>query len=153
MSNKEIVSTWLQDLSNALNIELKLTEEGDCSFQVGEDIIILEVAPDSPLLHIYSSLLPLPIEDPTSTLTLLTKALELNAFQALTRGGAIAAIPGGGLLIYCYTLPIENTDSEKFSIVLGAFFDSLVEIKKLFTSSTAIDVNLQKNLPQNFLKA
>lgn len=135
----KIVNSWLKDISNALNINLVLNSEGVCTFQIKEDIIAIEVAPDFPMVYIYSPLLPLPAEDKELVVALLGRALELNAFQILTRGGAIGMAPGGGLLIYCYSTPIEGTNSENFSRVLGAFYETLPELKKMLTEPDVVD--------------
>lgn len=141
MDRKEqikIVNSWLKDLSLMLEIELTLDSEGICTFKVGEDVIAIEVSTDYPMVHLYHPLLPLP-EDKELKAALLARALELNAFQVLTRGGAIASSPGGAFLIYCYSIPIEETNSEKFSAILGAFYETCPELKKLLSSSVGED--------------
>jgi Tir chaperone protein (CesT) family len=132
----KMVDSWMKDLSGALGINLRLNQEGICTFQIGQDVIAIEVSQDFPMVYLYSSLLSLPLENKEQTLFLLARALELNAFQILTRGGSIASAPGGGVLIYCYSVSIEETDSEKFSKILGAFFETLSELKKLLSQTS-----------------
>lgn len=129
-----VVDSWLKDLSPLLGIDLRLDDEGICSFKVGDDVIVIEVSHDYPVVHLYNLLLPLPEEDELK-ISLLSRAMELNAFQILTRGGALATPPGGAFLIYCYMIPIEETTSEKFSASLGAFYETFPELKKLLTLS------------------
>lgn len=125
---EKIVASWLEDLSAVLEVSLVLNKEGLCTFQVGENIIAIEVASTPAQVYIYSTLCTLP-DDPESKTLLLIKALEQNAFQMRTRGGTIAIVPGGQLLIYCCSLLIEGMDSEKFSSILGNFFDILPELR------------------------
>ncbi|MBA3239581.1 MAG: CesT family type III secretion system chaperone [Parachlamydiaceae bacterium] len=133
----DTVKSWIKDLSVILKLELNLDSEGICSFQIGEDtVIILEVSHDFPMLHIYSPLVPFPKDDVDGSVLLMAKALELNAFQTLTRGGAIAAIPGEGMLIFCYTTPIEGGSSELLSKILGSFYETVVEIKEILLESS-----------------
>lgn len=148
----EIVNSWMKDISAAIELELRLDSEGACSFQIGDEIIAIEVSEHYPMVHLYSILCPLPVDNPELTTSLLTRALELNGFQILTRGGAIAAPTGGGMLIYCYSLPIEGTDSEKFSYILDMFFETVPEIKKLLTNSDALDVDEKKDVKTSFIK-
>ncbi len=147
----QIVNSWLQDLSSVLEVKLSLDNEGVCTFQIGENLISLEVSSDFPMVHIYSPLLALSAEDKDSNTALLVKALELNAFQVLTRGGAIAAVPGGGFLIYCYSIPIPNTNSEQFSSALETFFETIPEIKSLLIEPSDIIPKAEKMTP-GFLK-
>lgn len=141
MDRKEqikVVNSWLKDLFPVIGIELTLDSEGICSFKIGEDVIVIEVSHDYPMVHLYNPLLPFP-EDKELKVTLLARALELNAFQVLTRGGAIASSPGGTFLIYCYSIPIEEIDSEKFSAILGAFYETLPELKKLLAAPSVLE--------------
>lgn len=135
IEKEKIVAAWLKDFSVALDVNLSLNAEGICTFQIAEDIVAIEVSNDLPMVHIYSSLLVLPAEDKELCMALFARALELNAFQVLTRGGSIALAPGGGFLIYCYSTPIEGVNSKEFSSIIGAFFETLPELKKMFSVS------------------
>lgn len=129
----EIVKTWLRDLSASVGEELVLDEQGVCSFRIeGETIISLEVSSEFPVLYIYSPLLAVPNESQERRDFIITKALEINAFQGLTRGGSIALVPGGNILFYCFTQPIEAIDSLEFDQVLGGFYETALELKALF---------------------
>lgn len=150
MDNIKIVSAWLKDLSGVLGVEFKFNEEGICTFQAGDDILAIEVSGDFPIVYIYSSLLELPLEDKELAISLLARALELNSMQIATRGGSIALVPGGGLLIYCYSMPIEGADSEKFSSVLGAFFETLPGLKKQLTEFPSSIFKRPEILPSKF---
>lgn len=137
MTTKEetkTVETWIKDLTTVLGVELALSSDGVCSFQVGDDTLItIEVSHDFPMVNICSPLVPLPVGNESASLLLMAKALELNAFQAITRGGSIAMPPGGGYLIFCYTTPIQGVDSETFSRILGGFFDAHLDLRKTLT--------------------
>lgn len=145
----KIVNSWLKDISAVLGFELKLDSEGVCTFQIKDDVIAIEVSDAFPMVYIYSSLLVLPKEDKDLTMVLMARALELNAFQIITRGGSIASAPGGGILIYCYSSPIENIDSEKFSHILGAFYETLPELRKLLTESPKENLKANLNIKKN----
>lgn len=125
------VESWLKDLSAALKTELKLDNQGICTFKLEDNIIAIEVSSDYPVVNIYSTLMPLPTDNNDLKVALLARALELNAFQVLTRGGAIATPVGSSFLIYCISIPIENMSFEGFSEALGAFYETLPELKKL----------------------
>ena len=141
-----LVRSWLKDISASLGVELILDDEGLCSFQIGDDTVItIEVSDNFPIVQLYSTLLPLPTDNVELMVMKMSKALELNAFQAVTRGGAIATVPGGGLLIFCYNTPIEGFDSESFSKILSSFFETVVEIKKLLSDSSDLPKQEQKN--------
>jgi Tir chaperone protein (CesT) family len=128
----QTVESWMKDLSIELGVELKLDQNGICSFQIGEDTAItIEISEDFPVVNIYSPLISLPIDNADSTALLMARALELNAFQALTHGGAIATTPGGGFLIFCQSTPIEGVDSKKFSAILGSFFKTTTDLKSM----------------------
>lgn len=128
----QLVKEWIKDLSTSFGEELVLDDEGICSFRIEDDTIItIEISPDFPVVYLYSPIMTLPADEPELGTALMIKALELNAFQALTRGGAIASIPGGGLLVYCYTQSIEGVDFEGFSKILGGFYETALELKKL----------------------
>jgi|GEM_PF-4032057 len=126
-----IVNSWLKEISLALHVDLKLEAQGICTFKLEDHIIAIEVSLKFPVVNIYSSLIPLPVDDRDLRYDLQARALELNAFQLFTRGGAIGTPPGGGFLIYCISLPIENLNSERFSEALGAFYETLPELKKM----------------------
>jgi hypothetical protein len=152
MERKEqikIVDSWLTDLSKAIGTNFELDSEGICTFKIEEDVIAIEVSHDYPMVHLYSPLLALPSEDQEMLRALLVRALELNAFQIFTRGGAIATPPGGGFLIYCYSIPIEGTYSEQFSSHLGAFYETLPELKKMLAGSASMDIKKGPDLPNN----
>ncbi|HEV8053116.1 MAG TPA: CesT family type III secretion system chaperone [Parachlamydiaceae bacterium] len=140
----KIVNSWLQDMSTVLGADLSLDSEGLCSFQIGQDVFVIEVSHDFPMVTINSTLMALPIDNKELSIALMSKSLELNAFQILTRGGAIAMAPGGGLLIYCYSTPITDLDSVKFSNILGAFFDSANELKRLLLETHDESASLSK---------
>ncbi len=133
-----IVDSWLKDISKVAGINIAMNSEGICTLQIGEDVIAIEVSPEFPMIHLYSVLLPLPQDDKDLAYSLIARALELNTFQVLTRGGAVAMAPGGGVLIYCYSIFFEGMDSEKFSAVLGAFYETLPEIKQMLNSTSVI---------------
>ncbi len=133
MSNPSIsiFSTWISDLGKRLKTELKTSKEGSCTFQIGEEMLIsASVSPDFPQVHLYSTLLSFPEDDYEKSLLIMTRALELNCFQALTRGGAIAAPPGGGSLLFCYNMPIEGNDSQSFARIVDAFYDTVIQLRK-----------------------
>ena len=144
----EKVGSWLKDISASLGVKISLDSQGMCCFQVGDMVITLEVSQDFPLIEFYSPLVPLPQEQEESTL-LMIRALELNAFQVQTRGGAIGIAPGGGLLIFCFSIPTIEMDSEKFSAVLGGFFETVTDLKALLVENkTVLD---RKNTQPNKL--
>lgn len=147
----KIVDSWLKDISRVAGVDLAMNPEGICTLQIGEDVIAIEISPDFPMIHLYSVLLPLPQEDKDLATSLLIRALELNAFQVLTRGGAVAMAPGGGLLIYCYSIFFEGMDSEKFSGILGAFYETLPEIKQMLTSTSAIEGPSKERPPKGIV--
>lgn len=149
----ETVNSSLKIISTALGLDLALDHEEICTFQVEEQIIAIEVSQDYPVVHLYSPLLALPTEDKDLTVGLLARALELNSFQMLTRGGSIATAPGGGFLIYCYSVPIEETDAEKFSLILGAFYKTVPELKILVSEApSAVDVKKETAFQKGFIK-
>lgn len=130
-----ILKSWLKELSLALHVHLELDSHGICTFKLEDHVIAIEASRDYPVVNIYSPLLALPSDDKDLAIGLQARALELNAFQIFTRGGAIATPPGGGFLIYCLSVPTENTDAEKFSQVLGEFYETLPELKKMLLLS------------------
>lgn len=132
----KLVELWIKDLSKALGVDLQLNSDGICSFQIGEETIItIEASIDFPIINLYSTLLPFSADDSDHNVGLMVKALELNAFQALTRGGAIASAPGGGFLIFCLSVPIKNMDSEIFNRTLGHFFETAIQLKKMLVET------------------
>ena len=56
----------------------------------------------------------------------------MNAFQSLTQGGSLALVPGGNLVFYCFSLPIEGTDAADFDQILGKFYSASLEIRDYF---------------------
>lgn len=135
----QTVESWMKDLSVFLGVELALDTDGICTFQIGENNIIgIEVSPDFPVVYIYSPIMALPTDDKDATMALMIRALELNAFQALTGGGAIAISPGGGPLLFCYSMPIAGADSNIFCNTLGSFFNRLPEIKNMLTTTSTM---------------
>lgn len=126
----KLLASWLKEISNALHVPLGLDNHGICTFKLEDHVIAIEASHDYPVINIYSPLMELPT-DADLVIGLQARALELNAFQVFTRGGAIATPPGGGFLIYCLSLPIENMDAERFSEALGAFYETLPELKKM----------------------
>lgn len=142
------VESWIYDLSKSLGVELILND-GICAFQVGDDTIItIEVSQDFPVVNFYSPLLPLPADNMELSTLMMAKSLEINAFQALTRGGAIATAPGGGFLIFCYSTPIQDIDSETFNRILGSFFETIGELKGLLSQVASSDVPMDKTAPK-----
>lgn len=128
------VNSWLEDLSKVLNVELSLDATGCCAFQVGKETVIsLEVSQEIPLFHLYSTLIPFPLNEPEKVVFMMIRALELNAFQTMTHGGTIATLPGGGSFIFCYSHAIEGCNSERFSSILGGFLTALETIKPLLS--------------------
>lgn len=140
IQQRTVVEGWLKDLSAALNIDLSLDEEGVCTLQVGPDnVTAIEVFADVPIIQMYTPLLSIQKDDPSKTFSLAMRSLEINAFQSVTRGGAVALAPGGSLLIYCLSIPIEGVDSEIFSRMLGDFYDTSEQIKALLNNQETID--------------
>lgn len=136
--NIKAVEVWLKDLSASLKTEIALDDDGICSFQIEEGkIITLEVSSERSYVYLYSPLIALPIEDEKSASSLMMRSLELNAFQLETRGGTIALVPGRGLFVFCFTVPIEGTDSDIFNKTIGEFLVTTDEIKKLLSESIA----------------
>lgn len=135
--SRRIVEGWIKDLATTLKIDLALDDEGVCSLQVGEDTIItIEASRDHPQVHLYSTLLSFPEEDLDASFFLMSRALELNAFQALTRGGSIGTLPGGGVLLFSYNVPIAGTDSAAFGHQLATFHEAALEIKHLLSEAS-----------------
>ena len=140
---RKIVESWLSDISASLGFELNLDEEGTCAFQVGSDTLIgIEISKEFPVVYLSSPLLAIPT-DKDQSLVLMAQALELNAFQVETRGGAVALAPGRNLLMYCYTVPIEGTHSEDFSKILGGFYESISSIKSRLTGFPSVEENVK----------
>lgn len=138
----QIVQQWLKEIGGFLDADLQLDSEGICSFLIdNKTAVTIEVSPDFPVVNLYSNLLVLPADDREKSIMLMEQALELNAFQAITRGGAIGAPPGGGLLIFSYSLPIQETDTERFSQVLQSFLETIEELKNMLTQSLAPAAN------------
>lgn len=128
----DVVNTWLRDLSKSLGVELTLNNEGVCFFQIGENVAIgIELSNDNSMVNIFSPFLSLPSDNKDLATVMLTKALELNAFQVITRGGSIAIPPGGGPFMYCYSTPVEGGSSEILSGILGGFYETIPELKRL----------------------
>lgn len=135
----QTVGSWLNDLSQSLGTDMNLDEDGVCCFQIGQETIIgIEVSQTLSMVHLFSPLLALP-EEKEKAERIIIRALEINAFQALTRGGAIGIPPGGGPLLFCYSVPIEGMDSHSFSQLLGNFYEVLPEIKSLINE--AVEAN------------
>jgi len=140
------VTAWLKDLSLALKTELSLDAEGCCTLQIDEEMVVtIEVSKDFPLVNIYSALITLPVDNIEEAFPLMAKALELNLFQSLTRGGAIAALPGEGLLIFCFSMPIEGANSEQFSQILGSFIETTVDLRRMLTADFQVPPGAYKN--------
>lgn len=138
--SKTMVTSWIHDLSTELGTELALDADGVCSLQIGQDTLItIEVSTDFPMVFLYCSLLPLPSDKMENAHALLVRALELNAFQALTRGGSIGLLPGGGYLIFSYNTPIEGVDSEMFSRILASFYEAAIDVRKQLTDYIPIE--------------
>lgn len=126
----KLLASWLNEISSALHTHLELDSHGICTFKLEDHVIAIEASHDYPVVNIYSSLMALP-KDQLQASGLQARALELNAFQIFTRGGALATPPGGGFLIYCISLPVEHMDAEKFSEALGAFYETLPLLKQM----------------------
>lgn len=122
---KEIltVANWLNIISQKLEIQVALDEEGICSLQIGEERIVLEVSRDYKTMNIFSFLIPLPDDDSDLKLSLMIKALEINAFSNITVGGALAVAPGYEFLIFTRFLKIKETSQIQFLEI----FDSILE--------------------------
>jgi hypothetical protein len=135
--SRRVVDGWIKELATSLKIQLSLDDEGVCSLQVGEEsIITIELSRDHPQVHLYSTLISFPEEDLETSFFLMSRALELNAFQALTRGGSIGVLPGGGVLIFSYNVPIHGTDSVAFGQQLSTFYEAALEIKHLLSEAS-----------------
>lgn len=119
-----ILAPWFRAISEVLGVNVILDEERICSLQIGEERIIIEITPDCSVLNIFSYVLPLPDDDPDFKLALMIKALEINAFQNLISGGAVAVAPGYEFLIYSRSLKINETTQEQFM----QMFHSVLEI-------------------------
>jgi len=126
----KIATSWISEISRAKSKDIKFDDDGICSILINEDItIVIEIAKDFPSLYLYGPLVSLPTDDTAASFLLLSRALELNAFQGLTRGGAIAAIPGEGVLIFCQTMPIESGSAELLIKVLSDCANTIEEIQ------------------------
>ena len=142
----KLINSWLKELSLTLGVPLELDEQGICTFKIAEDVIAIEASYDYPVVNIYSPLIALPSDNKEQVVVLQARALELNAFQIYTRGGAIATPPGGGFLIYCISLPTDNMDATGFSESLGAFYETMPELKKMLLQQDRVP--MQKSGPQ-----
>lgn len=132
--NLQIFKNWLKLLSAQLGVELALDSDGICAFIVGEKrLITLEVSRDFPAVYLYSPLMALPEGEEAAT-PLMFQALQLNAFQAVTRGGSIALIPDSRALIFCYCLNITGIDADAFCEILSNFIETAEDIQQMLTA-------------------
>ncbi|MCE5293180.1 MAG: CesT family type III secretion system chaperone [Chlamydiales bacterium] len=81
------------------------------TLQIGDDFVLaIEVPDEGDWFCLYSPIGDLPKSSVEEAFFVCQKALELNAFQGASRGGAIGLIPDQSQLIYSLVRGIKGCD-------------------------------------------
>jgi hypothetical protein len=126
------VGEWVRQAGQILGVDADLSDDGVCTLLIGNNFTVaIEVPEEGNWFYLYTPIGELPKEDPDVGYLLLQKSLELNAFQAKTRGGAIGLVPGQPLLIYSMLRPIEGCDDQIFAETVALFYEAALEIQDI----------------------
>ncbi len=132
MSDETIktVAEWVREAGQILGVDADLSDEGACTLLIGNECLIaIEVPDEGEWYYLYTPVGALPKDDMESAFLLCQRALELNAFQAKTQGGAIGIVPGQSLLIYSMVRPVEGQNAAIFAETISLFHEAASELK------------------------
>lgn len=129
MNNTTIINDYLVNLGNALNIKLKLEENGICAIQIEKDLpMIIEVPQNSEKFYLYAPLMQVSGEE-IDILDTFGKALILNMFQIKTGGGSLALSDKLQEIVYCLNAPIEGCNAAVFCQTITDFILNARKLK------------------------
>lgn len=127
---KQKVGEWLGTASQILGVKAELSEDGACSLLIGNDLVIsIQVPEEGDWFSIYTPLGELPKDNMEEAFLIFQKALELNAFQGATRGGAIGLIPDQSILVYTITRSTAGCDEQIFAETISLFYDTSLDLR------------------------
>ena len=99
-----------------------------------ETMIVIEVATNGVICHLYAPVCRPPEQAPE--LTLIT-ALQLNRFGRALSGCWLAWDPDLGMFALCYNLRIPDTDAQAFNNSLDNFIASIDGARRLLSTDSA----------------
>lgn len=127
----EKVREWVQVAAQILGVSAELSDEGVCTLLIGSDLVVaIEVPEEGDWFYLYTPLGELPKASVEESFLACQKALELNAFQGASRGGAIGLVPGQTLFIYTLMRGIEGCDEQIFAETIALFYEAALELRK-----------------------
>ncbi len=129
-STLQKVREWTRVATQILGVDAELSDDGICTLLIGNDLVIaIEVPEEGDWFYLYSPLGELPKENMEEALYLCQKALELNAFQGASRGGAIGLIPGQTILVYSLMKGCEGCDEQIFAETIALFYEAALDLR------------------------
>lgn len=129
MNNKNLINEYLINLGKALNLELKLEENGIAAIQIDEGFpLIIEVPQKSDKFFLYAPVKQV-LGDENEILDIFNKALMINLFQIKTGGGALALSDKLQEIVFCLSAPIATCDKAQFAKIVTDFIINARKIK------------------------
>ncbi len=129
---KEKVGQWLSTASQILGVKAELSEDGACSLLIGNDLVIsIQVPDEGDWFCLYTPLGEIPKDNMEESFLIFQKALELNAFQGASRGGAIGMIPDEPILVYTITRSTIGCDEQIFAETIALFYDTSLDLRNI----------------------
>lgn len=97
---------------------------------IGNDLIVaIEVPEEGDWFYLYTPLGELPKTSVEEAFLVCQKALELNAFQEASRGGAIGLVTGQTLFIYTLMRGTEGCDEQIFAETIALFYEAALDLR------------------------
>lgn len=137
MESFETVNAWLNAFSEQAGEALSLNREGACTFLYGDDVpAAIGISEDA--YHLYAELVELP-QQLDADLSLIEKAMQLNAFQYMTGGATLMLGVTGQTIAMGYSHPIAGGTPENFCNIMDGFLNKCADMKKELTGTEGKD--------------
>lgn len=130
---RRTIDCYLEDMSNIINVELLLSEDGTCAFEYESLNFRVEVSEHCSYFSL--SCQSLLVEELTDDLR--DRILRLDHFQ--TRGACVSLDENSNSLQLCYIRIISEVSSSKFGRILEDFLDTAVYLKKRLATPQMLD--------------
>ncbi|WP_299004237.1 CesT family type III secretion system chaperone [uncultured Shewanella sp.] len=126
----QTVSIWLQQISQAIGVELTLREDGHIELACSDKATVtLEISEKYELVYFYADLLSLP-KTSTDREPFYRRALELNGFNIATGAASISLDPRRDTLTLTVMEKVSAMTADSFASTLNDFISltlSLIE--------------------------
>ncbi|WP_018694407.1 CesT family type III secretion system chaperone [Algicola sagamiensis] len=125
---------WLTEFGQSFGTNFQLDDEGRCSLQANDDVILnLAIRNGDEGFTVNAVLYEVPTQHKVTT---FEKALSLNLFQAETRGAAIAYDEQANSLMLNFTGEFARLNYQDFTNILNNLVDTTAKLRQNLEANT-----------------